>query len=77
MTSAPAQRLGLQDRGILRDGMKADIVVFNPDTVRANATFEEPKQYPDGISHVLVNGQLVVDNGVHTGALPGRALRSQ
>ncbi len=77
MTSAPAQRLGLQDRGILRDGMKADIVVFNPDTVRANATFEEPKQFPDGISHVLVNGQMVVDNGSHTGALPGRALRSQ
>ena len=77
MTSAPAQRLGLQDRGILRDGMKADVVVFDPDTVRANATFDEPKQYPDGISHVLVNGQLVVDNGAHTGALPGRSLRSQ
>ena len=57
--------------------MKADVVVFDPDTVRANATFDEPKQYPDGISHVLVNGQLVVDNGAHTGALPGRALRSQ
>ena len=77
MTSAPAQRLGLQDRGILRDGMKADVVVFDPDTIRANATFEVPKQYPDGISHVIVNGALVVDNGVHTGALPGRALRSQ
>jgi N-acyl-D-aspartate/D-glutamate deacylase len=77
MTSAPAQRLGLQDRGILRDGMKADVVVFDPETVRANATFEQPKQYPDGISHVLVNGSLVVDNGTHTGALPGRALRSQ
>jgi N-acyl-D-aspartate/D-glutamate deacylase len=77
MTSAPAQRLGLQDRGILRDSMKADVVVFNPDTVKANATFEQPKQYPDGISHVMVNGTLVVDNGTHTGALPGRALRSQ
>ena len=77
MTSMPAQRLGLPDRGILRDGMKADVVVFDPETVRANATFEEPKQYPDGISHVLVNGKLVIDNGVHTGALPGRALRSQ
>ena len=77
MTSAPAQRLGLQDRGILRDGMKADVVVFDPETVKANATFEEPKQFPDGISHVIVNGALVVDNGVHTGALPGRALRSQ
>ena len=57
--------------------MKADVVVFDPDTIRANATFEVPKQYPDGISHVIVNGALVVDNGVHTGALPGRALRSQ
>lgn len=77
MTAIPAQRLGLQDRGILRDGMKADVVVFNPEQVRANATFESPKQYPDGIDYVLVNGQLVIDNGTHTGALPGRALRSQ
>ena len=77
MTAMPAQRLGLQDRGILRDGMKADVVVFDPGRVRANATFESPKQYPDGISHVIVNGALVVDNGVHTGALPGRVLRSQ
>jgi N-acyl-D-amino-acid deacylase len=77
MTSAPAQRLGLQDRGILRDGMRADVVVFDPETVKANATFDAPKQFPDGISYVIVNGSPVVDNGVHTGALPGRALRSQ
>ncbi len=77
MTAMPAQRLGLQNRGILRDGMKADVVVFNPDQVQANATFESPKQYPDGIEYVLVNGKLVIDNGSHTGALPGRALRSQ
>ena len=77
MTAMPAQRLGLPDRGLLRDGMKADVVVFNPETVQANATFEAPRQYPDGIGYVLVNGQLVIDNGVHTGALPGRALRSQ
>ena len=77
MTALPAQRLGFQDRGILRDGMKADIVVFNPDTVKANATFEEPKQYPEGISHVIVSGKIVIDNGKHTGALPGRALKSQ
>ena len=77
MTALPAQRLGLQDRGILRDGMKADVVVFDPDTVQANATFEAPRQYPDGIGYVLVNGKVVIDNGVHTGALPGLALRSQ
>jgi N-acyl-D-amino-acid deacylase len=77
MTALPAQRLGLQDRGILRDGMKADVVVFNPDTVEAKATFEDPKQYPVGIDYVIVNGKLVIDNGNHTGALPGRALKSQ
>jgi N-acyl-D-amino-acid deacylase len=77
MTSIPAQRLGLKDRGILRNGMKADVVLFDPDRVRARATFEEPKQYPEGIDYVIVNGKLVIDQGVHTGALPGRALRSQ
>ena len=76
-TSMSAQRLGLKDRGILRDGMKADVMGFDPDTIRANATFEEPKQYPDGISHVIVNGAPVPDNGAHTGELPGRALRSK
>ena len=75
MSAMPAQRLGLGDRGILRDGMKADVVVFNPDTVQATATFEEPKQFPLGIDYVFVNGQLVIDNGVHMGLHPGRALR--
>ena len=77
MTSYPAQRLGLKDRGIIRDGMKADIVVFDPETVEARATFEDPRQYPVGIDYVLVNGRVVIDSGVHTGALPGKALRSQ
>ena len=77
MTAIPAQRLGLSDRGVLRDGMKADIVVFDPDRVQAKSTFEQPKQYPEGIDYVVVNGKLVVDKGQHTGALPGRALRSQ
>jgi N-acyl-D-amino-acid deacylase len=75
MTSYPAQRLGILDRGILRDGLKADIVVFDPDTVRTLATYDEPRRYPAGIPYVIVNGQLVVDEGEHTGALPGRALR--
>ena len=77
MTALPAQRLGLRDRGILRDGMKADIAVFDPQRINATATFENPRQYPVGIDYVIVNGQVVVDNGVHTGAFPGRALRSQ
>jgi N-acyl-D-amino-acid deacylase len=75
MTSAPAARLGLKDRGRLADGMKADLVVFDPATVRANATYDEPRQFPDGIEYVVVNGVLVVDAGQHTGALPGRVLR--
>ena len=75
MTSAPAARLGLKDRGTLADGMVADVTVFDPATVRSNATYDEPRQFPDGIEHVLVNGTLVVDGGSHTGATPGRALR--
>jgi N-acyl-D-amino-acid deacylase len=75
MTSFPAQRLGLPDRGLLRDGFKADIVLFNPDTVKTYATKDDPKRYPIGIDYVIVNGQVVIDNGENTGALPGRALR--
>ena len=75
MTSFPAQRLGLPDRGLLRDGFKADIVIFNPDTVNTHATREDPKHYPVGIDYVIVNGQVVIDQGENTGALPGRALR--
>ena len=70
-----AQRLGLPDRGLLRDGFKADIVLFNPETVKTHATRENPKQYPIGIDYVIVNGRPVIDAGEHTGALPGRALR--
>ena len=75
MTSAPAARLGLTERGVLRDGAYADIVVCDPTNVRSNATYDEPRRYPTGIEHVVVNGQLVVDAGEHTGALPGRVLR--
>ncbi len=75
MTSFAAQRLGLQDRGILRDGMKADIVVFDADRIKAPATRHDPKQFAVGIPYVIVNGELVIDNGEHSGALPGRALR--
>ena len=75
MTSFPAQRLGLPDRGLLRDGFKADVVVFDPNTVKAPATRTQPKQFPIGIDHVVVNGKVVVDGGRHTGVLAGRALR--
>jgi N-acyl-D-amino-acid deacylase len=75
MTSMPAARLGLKDRGRIADGFVADLVVFDPATVRSNATYDEPRRFPDGIEHVLVNGVPVVDGGEHTGALPGRALR--
>jgi N-acyl-D-amino-acid deacylase len=75
MTGASAARLGLTDRGIIADGLKADLVVFDPDRVRALATYEEPRRYPEGIPYVLVNGTVVVDGGRHTGATPGRALR--
>jgi len=71
MTSFPAQRFGLADRGLLRDGMKADIVVFDPVTVSGVATFAKPKQYPIGIEYVWVNGEMVIEHGTHTGALPG------
>jgi N-acyl-D-amino-acid deacylase len=75
MTGAPAARLGLTDRGRLADGLKADIVVFDPLLVRSLATYDDPRRYPAGIPYVIVNGELVVDAGEHTGALPGRALR--
>lgn len=75
MTAAPAARLGLNDRGLLRDGYYADIVVFDPVTVRSNATYDDPRRYPDGIVYVVVNGQLVVDDARHTGAHPGRVVR--
>jgi N-acyl-D-aspartate/D-glutamate deacylase len=74
MTSLPAQVLGLRDRGLLRDGYWADVVVFDPDTVVDEATFENPKQYPKGVEYVFVNGQMVIENGDHTGARPGRVI---
>ena len=75
MTSAPAARLGLRDRGVIRDGAVADLVVFDPRRVAALATYDEPRRFPIGIEHVIVNGIPVVRDSEHTGALPGRALR--
>ena len=75
MTSYPAQRLGIPDRGILRDGMKADITVFDPNTIKAHTTRQDPKQLSSGVEYVIVNGKVVIDQGKHTGVLAGRALR--
>ena len=74
MTSLPAQRLGLFDRGLLRPGMKADIAIFDPAEVRDLATFEKPHQYAVGFSHVIVNGQVVFEAGAMTSARPGKVL---
>jgi N-acyl-D-amino-acid deacylase len=71
----PAQRLGLEDRGLVKEGLVADLVVFDPETVIDRATFEQPQQYPDGIPYVIVNGTPVVWEGKNTGARPGRVLR--
>ncbi|MDP2871800.1 MAG: D-aminoacylase [Bacillota bacterium] len=75
MTSAGANRLGITDRGQIREGWWADMVVLNPDTVIDRATYENPHQFPDGIDHVLVNGQVVISEGKHTGKLAGKVLR--
>ena len=74
MTSFPAARIGVQDRGILRPGMKADVVIFDPGRVRDLATFESPHQYAEGFSHVLVNGIVVFEKGEMTPARPGRVI---
>ncbi len=74
MTSLAAQITGLTDRGLLRPGMAADITLFDPATVLDKATFENPMQYPVGIPYVIVNGVVVIDHGLHTGARPGRVL---
>ncbi|MGH3415412.1 MAG: amidohydrolase family protein, partial [Actinocrinis sp.] len=75
MTGRAARRLGLTDRGRIARGLAADLVLFDPDTVAAEATFDEPRRTPRGIPYVLVNGTLVIDDGRRTGATPGRAIR--
>ena len=75
LTSLPAENLKIRRRGALRPGYFADVVVFNPATIRDHATFEAPHQYSEGVEHVLVNGTLVLSSGEHTGATPGRVVR--
>lgn len=77
MTSMPADKLGLTRRGRLKEGNYADICIFYYENVRDNATYVQPHQYPDGIEYILVNGQVVIENGEHTGKLPGKVIRGR
>jgi N-acyl-D-amino-acid deacylase len=74
MTGLPARRLGFHDRGVIREGAKADLVAFDADRVEDTATYEDPHRYAAGIPYVIVNGRVVIDGGEHTGALPGLVL---
>ena len=75
MTSMPADRLGLEDRGRIRDGLKADLVIFNPKTIIDKATFEAPHQYPEGIEYVIINGKIVLERGQFHDLRNGEVLR--
>src|SRR2546427_6143507 len=75
MTGLPAARVGLRDRGLLREGMNADVTIFDPQRVIDRATFEMPNQHPEGIKYVIINGQITVDDGRRTPALAGRVIR--
>jgi len=75
MTSLAAQKFQLKDRGLIKEGMAADIVIFDPNEVTDKATFEQPHQYSVGFYFVLVNGQLVIADGKHTGVKSGTTLK--
>lgn len=75
MTGLAARRLRLEDRGLIQPGLAADLVLFDPETISDSATYENPHQLPTGLAHVLVNGELVIEDGRHTGARPGLVLK--
>lgn len=75
LTSRPARRLRLADRGYVREGYRADLVLFDPATVTAGSTFEEPRTLPAGIPHVLIDGRFVMEDGRRTQTLAGRSVR--
>jgi N-acyl-D-amino-acid deacylase len=75
LTSRPAARLRLPDRGLVKEGYRADLVLFNPQTVAAGSTFEEPRTLPKGIPHVLIDGRFVIEDGRRTDVLAGRSVR--
>jgi N-acyl-D-aspartate/D-glutamate deacylase len=75
LTSAPALRLGLKDRGLVREGLVADLAIWDENTIADRSTYEQPLVTATGVSHVFVSGVLALENGQHTGATPGRALK--
>jgi dihydroorotase/N-acyl-D-amino-acid deacylase len=75
MTSLPASKMGLKDRGLLKEGYRADVTVFNPETIVDKATFEDPNQFPEGIDYVIVNGQVALEKGDFKAARFGTVLR--
>jgi N-acyl-D-amino-acid deacylase len=77
MTSLPARKFGLENRGLLQPGYAADIVLLDPATVSDKATFEKPHQFSSGIPWVIVNGQVVIENGIHNGTRSGKSLRKK
>jgi len=77
MTSLPAQKFGLKDRGLIKEGMAADIVIFDENTIQDNATFDAPHQFATGIPYVIVNGEVVVENTIHTGIRSGKSLKNK
>jgi N-acyl-D-amino-acid deacylase len=76
LTGRAAKRLRLADRGLVREGYAADLVLFDQNTIADTATFDEPRQQAAGIPYVLVNGTPVIDDGRHTGNLPGHSIRN-
>ena len=76
MTSAPARRIGALDRGLIRPGFMADLVLFDPDALQDTATYENPRSYPEGIDIVINNGVIIINEGHPTGETPGISLRS-
>jgi N-acyl-D-aspartate/D-glutamate deacylase len=74
-TSLPAEMLGLTDRGMIEKGFAADLVIFDPQNIRDKSTFADPHHYSEGIIFLLINGELVIENGEYNGKLAGKALR--